>query len=203
MSVDDDTRDQTIAALDTRLAAVEDRNLELTRERDDARADARAATQERDNALRVADEALATARAATDERNAIFAQLADRNALAARVTELEANLVENELAEARRAGILRAQRDEDGRIVETRAEARLRRIAKEDGLDAMRAELAEMPRLMPPLGRAVLDEHDPNPRAGHGPIPATVLASTAAQLEIEPDALAEHADALGTKGAAS
>lgn len=198
-----DAANQTIRALDARLAGVEEAHDRTRRELEDVRAAEIAARQERDGALATANAAIADERAlrgaAEQERDVYLARVVDRDKLAGRVAALEAGLVEQALADARRAGILRSQRDDEGRVVESRVEARLRRIARTEGLEAMRAELAEMPRIMPALGRVVLADEDPNPRPATGEIPTSVLESTAAQLELEPSELADHAHRLAGK----
>jgi hypothetical protein len=138
---------------------------------------------------------------ATSERDAAIkrAELAEGElkTLRAKVTELEGGRVDAVLEEkGYKAGKLIRGRDENGKPTPSAREVRLRRIAREDGLSQLEAELAEMP-VAVPVGRAELEEGvDPNPRASSGPLPKTVLASTAKQLGIAPEELEQHANHL-------
>lgn len=118
----------------------------------------------------------------------------------ARLAELEVKEVDSELeAQGYRAGKLIRAKDKDGKSISSAREARLRRIAKEDGVPAMLSELAEMP-VVVPVGKAALSEDDPNPRpprlAAAGDIPSNVLGSVASQLGLKEDELAEHHNRL-------
>lgn len=120
----------------------------------------------------------------------------------AKATELAAALAAADddkigavLAAAYKGGKLIRGRDADGKATASPREARLRKIGKVDGLAALQAELDEMP-VVVPVDRAELEEDDPNPRPSNGPIPSSVLASTAAQLGIDPEELQNHATHL-------
>jgi hypothetical protein len=93
--------------------------------------------------------------------------------------------------------LIRSRDPVTGAALASPREVRLRRIAGEvDGLASLANELAEMP-ASAPIGRAVLDQADPNPRPGTaGPIPANVLASTAKQLGLTVEELTEHDNLL-------
>lgn len=119
----------------------------------------------------------------------------ERDALQARVTELEGSQVDALLGDAYKAGKLIRAKDEAGKDKPSAREARLRRIAKVDGLAALQAELDEMSPVVP-VGKPALAEVDPNPRASHGPISSSVLASTAKQLGIDPKELETHSNKL-------
>ncbi len=122
--------------------------------------------------------------------------------LRSRVIELEAAKIEAVLAQAAREGKIRPTKDAvTGAPIIGPVEARLRRIATKEGLAALEDEVDGMPQIIP-LGRVELGENDPNPRPSHGPIPSSVLASTAEQMGLEPAELEEHAAALagGTGG---
>ncbi len=134
--------------------------------------------------------------AAEQERDAAIkrAELAEKKSteLETQLGALEADKVEGVLAAAYKGGKLMRGKDADGKSTPSPREVRLRKIAKIDGLPALEAELAEMP-VVVPVGRAELDEADPNPRPSNGPIPSSVLASTAKQLGLKPEELSEHA----------
>lgn len=137
--------------------------------------------------------------AAEQERDAAITRA---NELAAKVVELEAaaklaeaSQVDAVLAAAYKAGKLIRGKDADGKDVASPREVRLRKIAKVDGLSALEAELSEMP-VVVPVGRAELEEEDPNPRPARGPIPSSVLASTAKQLGLKPEELSAHANLI-------
>jgi hypothetical protein len=71
--------------------------------------------------------------------------------------------VDAELTAAYREGKLRYGRDDKGAATPSSKEARLRRIAKEDGLEGLRAELAEMD-VVVPVGERVLTDRTPQPK---------------------------------------
>lgn len=135
-----------------------------------------AAEQERDSAIK---------RAELAEGKIAAAELSARTVLA-----------DAKIADAYKAGKLIKTRDAAGGELASPREARLRRIASEtDGLAALDAELAEMP-IVVPIGRAVLTEEDPNPKASSGPISRGILASVAKQLGHDPAELDQHAITL-------
>lgn len=117
----------------------------------------------------------------------------------ARLAELEAKEIDHALElQGYKAGKLIRAKDKDGKDAASAREPRLRRIAKEDGVPAMLAELAEMP-VVVPVGKAVLREDDPNPRPaalGVGEIAPAALSSVAAQLGLEEKDLVEHHNRL-------
>jgi hypothetical protein len=76
------------------------------------------------------------------------------------------------LETAYREGKLRHGRDDDGKPTASGKEARLRRIASEDGIEALRAELAEMD-VVVPVGQRVLTEKTPEPKRSRSTREAT------------------------------
>lgn len=139
-----------------------------------------AAEQERDTAK--------TQLAAVQER----ATKAEKALLATTETAIKAQ-VDAILDGAYREGKLRYGRDEKGKATPSGKEPRLRRIAKEDGLDALRAELAEMD-VVVPVGQRVLTDDIPQPKRepiGGGKAPdRAVLADVAEQLGLKVEDLA-------------
>lgn len=83
--------------------------------------------------------------------------------------------VDAELNGAYREGKLRYGRDDKGAATPSTKETRLRRIAKEDGLEGLRAELADMD-VVVPVGERVLTDKTPEPKrlraSGSGAAPA-------------------------------
>jgi hypothetical protein len=160
-----------------------------------------------DAAIKTADAAVRRAELAEDGRAALIANSQEAAAwrqraelaeprvveLEAPVATLEAEKLEAVLAGAYKAGKLKRGRDSQGAAIASPIESRLRRTAKVDGLAALEAELGEMATVIPSLGRAVLADEDPNPRPSMGPIPPSVLADTARQLDLVPAELEEHA----------
>jgi hypothetical protein len=159
----------------------EDRDAELAEAVGDIKTEVKAAQQERDAAVKRATELADGAKEVTTLR--------------ARVAELEGAKVDGVLEGAYKSGKLIRGKDDKGKPTPSLREKRLRRIATVDGIEALDAELAEMP-VVVPVGRVELDADDPNPRATHGSIPASVLASTAKQLGIKPEDLEAHANQL-------
>ena len=135
--------------------------------------------------------------AAEQERDSAIkrAELAESKIAEAQAAELSTK-VDAILADAYKAGKLLKSRDKvTGAALASPRETFLRRIAKSDGLAALEAELAEYP-IVVPVGRVVLDEVDPSPKASSGPLSASVLASTAKQLGLSVDELTTHANTL-------
>lgn len=138
--------------------------------------------------------------AATSERDTALKRATDAEATVASLTAQIAKLTGDKVdalleAKGYRAGKLIRGKNEKSESVASLREPRLRRIAKEDGIAALEAELAEMP-VVVPLDRVELAEEDPNPRTTVGDLPDTVLASTAKQLGIKPEDLKAHHDNL-------
>lgn len=139
--------------------------------------------------------------AANEEKSAAIkrAELAEKSsgdvaAQLAELAKLKAAQIDSVLEiKGYRAGKLIRGKDKDGKNVPSAREARLRRIAKEDGLEAMEAELAEL-EVVAKVGAPVLTEDDPNPRPSltASEIPGNVLASTAKQLGLTVEELSEH-----------
>jgi len=67
------------------------------------------------------------------------------------------------LEAAYREGKLRRGRDDEGKALASPKETRLRRIAKEDGIEGVRVELAEMD-VVVPVGERVLTDKTPEPK---------------------------------------
>lgn len=97
---------------------------------------------------------------------------------------------------AYRDGKLRWARDEAGKAVPSAREARLRNIAKRDGLDALTAEVAELEAVVPVGQRSVVADAKEPAKTVHGP--ATLsdadVANTATQLGVP---VAEMRERLG------
>lgn len=150
---------------DRALSAIENQKRALT-----------AAEQERDTAK--------TALAAAETR----AKTAETALAAERETALKAQ-VDAIIETAYRDGKLRMNRDDKGNALASAKEPRLRRIAKQDGLDALRAELAEMD-VVVPVGQRVLNDDTRQPERN-----APVLVANMPPREI----LADVAEQLGLK----
>jgi hypothetical protein len=104
------------------------------------------------------------------------------------------------LEDAYRNGkLLYSREGETGKALPSPREARLRKIAERDGVDALRAELAEMPQIAP-VNKKVLGDNLPEPIKFDGSLSSSVLESTARQLGLEPKDLEATAAAMyGTK----
>lgn len=115
-------------------------------------------------------------------------------------TDAKTSQVDGLIAELYRGGKLRWGRDGEGKAVASGKEVRLRRIAQQDGLDALRAEIAEM-EVVVPVGERTLTATpnvDPIPRVDTG-LGATpdALANVARQLGLDPAELQQHAQLIG------
>lgn len=122
--------------------------------------------------------------AAEQERDTARTELAEakKTALAA-VAKSLATEVNALIADAYKAGKLRYGRDDEGKPTPSSKEERLRRIAKEDGVKGLRAELDEM-EVVIPLGKRELDANDHREHAG-GEL-SQALVDVAAQLGLDP-----------------
>ncbi len=125
--------------------------------------------------------------AAEQERDTARTQLAAAEktrdeALAAR----DAGRTDDLIAGAYRDGKLRYGRDEDGKAIPSAREARLRTMAKRDGLDALAAEVAELEIVVPVGQRSALDTAREPAKTEHGPaaLSDADIAATAAQLGV-------------------
>ena len=140
------------------------------------------AEQERDAAK--------TKLSATEER----AKKAEQSLLTANETALKAQ-VDSVLEGAYREGKLRRGRDENGLATASSKEPRLRRIAKEDGIEALRAELSEMD-VVVPVGQRALTDATPEPKRSPtvlvGAPPKEVLQATADELGLKVEDLEAH-----------
>lgn len=115
------------------------------------------------------------------------AQKAEKALLSA--TEIaQKTQVDSILDAAYTGGKLRRGRDGEGNAVASAKEPRLRRIAKEDGLEALRAELSEMD-IVVPVGQRVLTDTTPeikrSPSVAVGAPPREVLSDVAEQLGLK------------------
>lgn len=148
-------------------------------------------------------------RAHEDEKRARLAAEQERDAALKRATEAEGKLATVESAAldvqvgaliegAYREGKLLYARDAEGKAQASPREARLRRIAKEPGgLEALKLEIAEMPKIAP-VNERVLTDQVPEPvRLGRNPVSDTALASVAAQLGLDVKSVEETATSLG------
>lgn len=151
------------------------------------------ADTDEDRAVTVAEGLRTSKLAAEQERDTARAALATATkerdeALAAR----DVGKVDALLTGAYRDGKLRYGRDEAGKAIPSAREARLRSIAKRDGVDALTAELAEMESVVPVGERGPLAQAREPERTG--PALASVpsdqqLAATALQLGIPVDTI--------------
>jgi hypothetical protein len=121
--------------------------------------------------------------AAEQERDTARTELDTAKKTAAQaVAKALSGQIDGLLEGAYKGGKLRYGRDEDGNAVPSKKEARLRRIAKEDGIDALKAELDEMD-VVVPVNRRQLDA-DP-PRSGSELADGGALSSVAEQLGLD------------------
>lgn len=151
------------------------------------------ADTDEDRAVTVAEGLRTSKLAAEQERDTARAALATATkerdeALAAR----DVGKVDALLTGAYRDGKLRYGRDEAGKAIPSAREARLRSIAKRDGVDALTAELAEMESVVPVGERGPLAQSREPERTG--PALASVpsdqqLAATALQLGVPVDTI--------------
>lgn len=103
--------------------------------------------------------------------------------------------IDAEINAVYKAGKLTYGRDpESGASVPSPREARLRRIAKEDGLDALKAEIKEMVAIVP-LNKRKLDDGDGGELADEVSID-DALTSAAEQLGLDPKDLRDYANRL-------
>ncbi len=146
-----------------------------------------AAEAPEENAVRIITELRNGRIAAEQERDTARTELA---VAAGKITTLEAGVlgvqVESLIEGAYKSGKLRMGRAEDGKAVPSTKEARLRRIAKEDGVAGLRAELNDM-EVVVPLNKRQIDDKETPREAGPGKEAA--LASTAAQLGLKTEDL--------------
>lgn len=101
---------------------------------------------------------------------------------AAAVAKSLATQVDGLIEGAYKAGKLRYGRDDEGKAIPSKREARLRRIAKDDGIDALKAELDDM-EVVVPLNKRQLD--DDGSRGGGDSNEGGALASVAEQLGLD------------------
>jgi hypothetical protein len=150
-----------------------------------------AAAEDEAAAVRAAEDLRRRALAAEQERDeARTALTAAKESLAKdRETMLKAS-VDTMIETAYRDGKLRYGRDDQGKATPSTRETRLRRIAKDDGLGALKAEIDDMPQIVPVQKRALDAENDVRDRGELDVDDA--IASAAAQLGLDPDELAEH-----------
>lgn len=115
---------------------------------------------------------------------------------AAKITS--AALVDGEIKKAYVEGKLKATQDADGNRVPSPREERLRRIGKEEnGLESLRAEIKEMPVILPLKKRALQDDGGDvreRPALSGG---TAALELAAAQLGQKPEDLIKHAREMG------
>lgn len=129
------------------------------------------------------------------ERTARLAAEQERDTANARIKQLETELsstktagtkaaIDTAIEGAYRDGKLRYGRDSEGTATPSRFEPMLRKLAASEGLEALRAEIAGMPKVVP-VGENALAGEDPIPRRGRGTIPDSALDSVARQLGLE------------------
>lgn len=159
------------------------------------------------------DDASAAARivedlsAAKEERDTFSAQLAEEQAAHAETKKrLNAALgatVDQLIAKCYATGKLVRTRDAaTGKEGPSKREVRLKRIGLTDGIEALEAEIEEMPQLVP-VGKIVLTENEaeggpiPEPARGGGGALESSLNAAAKSLGIDPGELATHATTIG------
>jgi hypothetical protein len=157
-----------------------------------------AAASDEDQAISAVEALKRGKLAAEQERDEARTKLAtqEKTAKDALATVLLA-AVNAEIEGAYRAGKLRYGRDEDGKAIPSKREDRLRRIAKEDGLAALKAEIGELEAVVP-IGKRTLPDGDAaRPElAGGAEDMDQALANVAAQLGMKPEELAEYHETL-------
>lgn len=141
-----------------------------------------AADAPEENAVRLITELRNGKIGAEQERDTARAELATAKT---KITTLEQGVlgvqVEALIESAYKEGKLRMGRDDDGKAVPSTKEARLRRIAKEDGIAGLRAELKDMEVVVPINQRQGGEDPPKTPATSND----AALASTANQLGLE------------------
>lgn len=141
-----------------------------------------ASATDEDQAVRAVEGLQRGKLAAEQERDAARGELKTAKETAAKaVAGAVAAQVNSLIDGGYKSGKLRYGRDEDGKAIPSKKEARLRRIAKDDGIDGLKVELDEM-EVVVPLNRRELDT-DPARVSVGGEYGA--LASAAAQLGLD------------------
>lgn len=159
------------------------------------------------------DDATAAARivedlaAAKEERDTFSAQLAEEKTAHAE-TKAKLNValgatVDQMIAKCYADGKLVRTRDAaTGKDGPSKREVRLKRIGLSDGIEALQAEIDEMPQLVP-VGKIVLAENEaeggaiPEPARGGGGVLESSLNAAAKSLGLDPAELATHAATIG------
>jgi hypothetical protein len=146
---------------------------------------------------RAAEDAKRGKLAAEQERDTVRTELKTAKETAAKaVASALVSQVDALIEGAYRAGKLRYGRDEDGKATASKKEPRLRRIAKDDGIAGLRAELDEMDSTIP-VGKRALEDGDPVRELAVGEF-GTELDRVAAELGLDPkDVQAEYASMIG------
>lgn len=160
-----------------------------------------AAATDEDSAVRAWEALNRRALAAEQERDIATGKLeaaekkAEASVLAAQKAQVD-GLIET----AYRDGKLLYSRDEEtGGALASKREARLRRIAKDDGVEALRAELDEMPAIAL-TNKRVLKDNDFEPRRHDSlGIRSDAYANAARQLGLSVDEIEEHANQIGNR----
>jgi len=154
-----------------------------------------AAANDEDRAVRAVEDLKRDKLAAEQERDAARTELttAKKDAAEAKLTAQKTQ-VDGVITDAYRAGKLLYSRDEEtGKALSSPREARLRRIAKDDGIEALKAELKEMP-VIAPVNQRVLNEDAYEP--ARGALGNDNISSVAEQLGHDPKELAEYGDSM-------
>jgi hypothetical protein len=135
--------------------------------------------------------------AAEQERDGFKAEVETaKKTAAAAVAKSLATEVNALIEAAYKGGKLRYGRDEEGKAIPSKKEARLRRIAKEDGIAGLKVELEEMDAIVP-IAKRTLDDGDPVREFDAGEF-GSELDKVAAELGLDPkDVQAEYANMIG------
>jgi hypothetical protein len=136
-------------------------------------------------------------RASTQERTARLAAEQERDTARARIKELETELATARSAGAKasidallegayRDGKLRYGRDSEGAAIPSRFEPMLRKLATSEGIEALRAEIAGMPQVVP-VGQRQLNDATEQERDDELIDLDPALESVARQLNLKPE----------------